>query len=522
MLAINRRALLRLSAASSAVALVPTVLAQTSETGVSQSATANPDFKPDYELELTATETSAKLFSGSLTQLWKYEAKVLQGDPRVLEWTHGSQFPVIRVRQGQSLRIYFHNKLPEESIIHWHGMHMPQKMDGHPMYAIAPGQTFVYEFTVNMRAGTYWFHPHPHHRTGAQVYRGLAGLLIIEDDESLQTGLPNGKHERVWVLQDRQFNRDNQLVYASMRMEMMMGFTGDRVLVNGLPDHVEQLGNTVYRIRLLNGSNSRFYKLAWNDARVMTVIGSDGGLLASPVDKPYVMLAPAERIDLWLDLSKDKPGQDLKLVSLAFTSGSMGTGMGMGGMGMGMRGMGGGMSASGVEMEVLTIQIEGGAQPSQDLPKTLSTINWPRIEEAVNANNPRTIRLQMGMGTVSLNDRTFEMHETTDDETVRAGTTEVWQFVNTSGHMGMSHPMHIHNAQFKVIERIQDPGQQSITSTMQDGLVDEGWKDVVIVMPGEQVKILIRFNNHIGIYLYHCHILEHEDLGMMRNYLVQA
>jgi FtsP/CotA-like multicopper oxidase with cupredoxin domain len=422
--------------------------------------------------------------------------------------------------------------LSEETIVHWHGLHIVQKMDGHPMYAIRPGQRYIYEFVVDNRAGTYWFHPHPHRRTGIQVYAGLAGLFIVDDDEQTGVGLPRGEFERAWVLQDRVFDASNQLVYAGNHMEMMMGFTGDRILVNGRPDHVERVAATAYRVRLLNGSNSRFYKLAWRDERPLTLIGADGGLLEQPVDKPYVMLAPAERVELWLDFSGDTPGTERVLRSLPFSGGMMGRrgmgrgmrgGGGMAGMGRGMRGgrnmMGTSGLANGEAFDILKVQVDRiGAKP-RELPSKLSSIPWPRIEDAANRNAPRTIQLQMGMGQVSLNGRTFEMEAVAPDEIVKLGTTEVWEFANVSGPM--SHPLHLHNLQFKVIERLQDSQLESVYNTMRAGLVDEGWKDVVIVMPGERVRILMRFTDHVGLYLYHCHILEHEDLGMMRNYQVE-
>jgi blue copper oxidase len=519
----NRRNILRLTAGGTAMSLLRPIaraMAQQHGDGTSQSPEPDAGFYPDVELELIATVKTAQLFAGSPTQQWKYDGRVLHGDAGSLTWLPGSQMPVIRVRNRQRVRILFRNDLPEESIIHWHGLHMPQKMDGHPMYAIAPGQRYVYEFTVDNRAGTYWFHPHPHLRTGIQVYRGLSGLFIVEDDQPTNTQLPSGDHELAWVIQDRQFNADNQLVYTTRHRDMMTGFTGDRIMVNGLPNHVEQLAATAYRVRILNGSNSRFYKLAWSDARPVTIIGTDGGLLASAVSKPYVMLAPAERIELWLDLSTEKPGTELILRSLSFSSGMM---MGMGGMGMGGMGMrGGSRLANGAGHDVLKLRINRTGEPARPLPAQLSTIDWPRLDDAINRDNPRRIRLQMGMGTVSLNDRSFEMYDVAEDEKVRAGTTELWEFVNTSGHMAMSHPMHIHNVQFRVIARQQDPSREPIYTTMRDGLVDEGWKDVVIVMPGETVRVLLKFNDHTGLYLYHCHILEHEDLGMMRNYLAEA
>jgi FtsP/CotA-like multicopper oxidase with cupredoxin domain len=237
------------------------------------------------------------------------------------------------------------------------------------------------------------------------------------------------------------------------------------------------------------------------------------------------MLAPAERLELWMDCSSDKEGTERILQSQTFSSGMMA----MGGMGMGRGMMGGGMGmhggsnlANGAAFDVLKVRVDRQGGSAMPLPAKLSTINWPDRAAAINADNPRSVRLQMGMGTVSLNDRTFEMLEAAADERVTPGTTEIWEFVNTSGHMAMSHPMHIHNVQFQVIERQQDTAQEAIYQTMREGLVDDGWKDVVIVMPGERVRVLLRYNDHTGLYLYHCHILEHEDLGMMRNYLAQA
>lgn len=490
------------------------------DSGGSLSPEPSPDFEPDIELELAAGEGSARILPGDATQLWQFTGRVLRGDPNAFTTLPDSYLPVIRVRNRQRVRIFFYNRLREPTIVHWHGLHIVQKMDGHPMYAIPPGERYVYEFVVDNRAGTYWFHPHPHERTGIQVYAGLAGLFIVEDEEENSAGLPSGEFDRAWVLQDRQFNDANQLVYAGNRMQFMMGFTGDRILVNGRANYMERVTATAYRVRVLNGSNARFYKLAWEDGRPLTVIGADGGLLERPVTKPYVMLAPAERVELWLDFSGDEPGAERRLVSLPFSGGGMMGGMGRG-MGRGMGGMmGGGSLANGDAFEVLRVRVERKGEPARPLPDRLSTIPWPRIEDAVNRNAPRTIRLQMGRGQVALNGRTFEMEAAALDEIVKLGTTEVWEFANVSGPM--SHPMHMHNLQFRVIERVQDSRLDPIYDSMRAGFVDEGFKDVVIVMPGERVRVLAHFADHTGLYLYHCHILEHEDLGMMRNYRVDA
>lgn len=523
----TRRDFLSLIAGGTALAAFGARSAHAQDTATSLSPEPNPTFNPDVELELTAGEGTAQLLPGKATRIWRFTGKVLKGDTNAFTTLPNSWIPVIRVRNHQRVRIYFRNQLPEESIVHWHGLHIVQKMDGHPMYAIPPGERYVYEFVVNNRPGTYWFHPHPDKRTGIQVYGGLAGLFIIDDDENEDAGLPRGQYELGWVLQDRRFDADNQLVYATNPMDVMMGFTGDRILVNGRLDYVEQAASTAYRIRMLNGSNSRFYKLAWSDERPLTVIGADGGLLERPVDKPYVMIAPGERVELWLDFSGEEPGAERVLRSLPFSGGTMGMmGMGMRGMGPGMRGgggmmgmRGGGGLANGAAFDVLKVRVNRDGPKAPGLPSKLSTIPWPRVEDAVNRNTPRTIRLQMGHGQWYLNGRTFDMRGVAPEETVQLGTTEVWEFANASP---MSHPMHLHNLQFKVIGRVRDPGYASVHDTMGAGLIDEGWKDVVIVMPGERVQVLMRFRDYVGLYLYHCHILEHEDMGMMRNYLVES
>lgn len=519
----TRRRFLGRIAGGVALAALGTPDARAQHGGSSLSRTASADFNPDVELEMTAAPDDIQLFPGEPTRVWRFTGNVLKGDPEAFSTLPDSIVPVMRFRTGQKVRIFFHNRLPQESIVHWHGLHIIQKMDGHPMYAIEPRERYVYEFTVNNRAGTYWFHPHPHRITGVQVYAGLAGFLIVEDEHERQLGLPSGEFERAWVLQDRLYDESNQLIYASHHMTMMMGFTGDRILINGRPDYVEQVAAAAYRVRVLNGSNSRFYKLAWSDARPLTVIGADGGLLERPIEKPYVMMAPGERVDLWLDFSGDEIGSERVLSSLPFDPGSMGM-MGRGrGRGRGMMGMITGIP-NGDPFDVLKVRIDREGPEPHPLPSTLSEVPWPNIDDAINRAAPRTVHLEMTMGMgrgmgVSLNGRVFEMTGVAPEETVQLGTTEIWEFVNDSP---MSHPMHLHNLQFKILDRQHDPRYAALHDTMREGLMDEGYKDVLIVMPGERVRILMRFEDYTGLYLYHCHILEHEDLGMMRNYLVEA
>ena len=470
------------------------------------------NFTPDVELALRAIQTEAAIHPGQPTRVWSYQGEVLKGDPAALQTLTNSYLgPIIRARRGRKFRIQFTNGLPERSIIHWHGLHVPPEMDGHPRYVIDPGQTYMYEFEVNDRAGTYWYHPHPHRRTGPQVYYGLAGFFLVSDDEEAALGLPTGEYDIPLVIQDRAFDANNQLIYQPNEMMGgmmggMAGFLGDRILVNGRPDYTLPVAAQTYRLRLLNGSNARIYKLAWRDGTPLTVIGTDGGLLEAPVGRDYVMLAPGERVDLWVDFSGRTVGTEMALWSLSFAGGMMG-GMRGGGMRGGFQPL-----PNGAAFPVLRVRVARAGQGFSTLPQRLSTIERYRLAGAVNANTPRAFRLSMQHMVWTINGRVFDMEGVANDEIVQLNALEAWEFANLSM---VPHPMHVHGLQFQVIER------QLAEESVRAGYVDDGWKDTVLVMPGERVKVLLKFQDYSGLYLYHCHNLEHEDMGMMRNYLVQ-
>ncbi len=354
------------------------------------------------------------------------------------------------------MRIHFTNELPESSIIHWHGLHVPVTADGHPRLAIDPGETYIYDFTVANRAGTYWYHPHPHGRTATQVYAGLAGLLLIHDDEELNAGLPAGEYDVPIVIQDRKFNGDNQLFYdIGMMMDQMIGFLGNQVLINGRPDFVLPVKTHPYRLRLLNGSNSRIYKLAWQDGSPLTVLGTDGGLLAQPVQRDYVTLAPAQRVELWVDFSNNTVGESRQLINLPFDAF-------------------GGEAA----YPLFNAQVEEAVSHSFVLPTQLSVINGYAAADAVNQKRPRAFTMALRHGTGwTLNGRTFEMKAVAKDEIVRLGDLEVWEFENVAGNgmgmmggMNLPHPMHIHGLQFQVLEREISAAGRGAWQTLQHGL----------------------------------------------------
>jgi FtsP/CotA-like multicopper oxidase with cupredoxin domain len=368
-------------------------------------------------------------------------------------------------------------------------------MDGHPADLIAPGQAREIAFPVVDRPGTYWYHPHPDGRTARQVYGGMAGFFIVEDGRDSALGLPAGQFDVPLVIQDRRTSADRSLPYAPGPMDVMAGVLGDSVLVNGRPEAVLAVAATVYRLRLLNGSNARVYRLAFADGRPLQVIGSDGGLFERPVSAVAVDLGPGERVELLVDLTRDSVGTSLLLRSMAF---SVPGGM-MGGM---MPGMGGGGLAQGAPLDVLRLRVERSG-PAGRVPETLVPVE--RLDPA-RAEGTQLFVLAMGMppvaGAFTINGRSFDARRV--DVRARRGRLELWEIRNASSE---PHPFHVHGTSFQVVSRTSGPlGPQ-----------DLGWKDTVLTWPGESVTLAIRFEQYAGLYVLHCHNLEHEDAGMMLN-----
>jgi FtsP/CotA-like multicopper oxidase with cupredoxin domain len=476
-------------------------------------------FVPDAEISLTATDTMLQIFSGTQTRVYHYEGQLLSGSGVTVQSVPGSYLgPILRVKSGTKLRIHFTNNLIEDSIVHPHGLRVPEDCDGQPMQAIGPGETKIYEFQVIDRAGPYWFHPHPMGRTAEQVVMGLAGLFHVWDaDEELAIpGASTGANDVPVIIQDRNFDGNNQFLYNP---NMMWGYLGNRILVNGKPDTVFSLEPRSYRLRLLNGSNARTYKLAWSNNMALKVIGTDGGLLPAPVSKSYVMLMPGERVDLWADFSS-LAGRQVNLKSLSFDCGSCMGGGGMGGGGMGGGGMGGGMGsglANGAAFNILTVNVGRKATARPVLGPLPSLSVRYDAGNVPNFGTPRPFTLAMGhMMTWTINGRVYEETAIADDEMFYRDETIAWEWFNNSP---IPHPMHIHNVMFQILQRTP-PASLTSYNTVNQGFLDTGWKDTVIVWPGERVKIAMNFGPHTGMYMYHCHILEHEDMTMMRNLMI--
>ena len=490
---------------------------------------------PVAHLLLTARESKLQVLpNGQPTRVYRYQSEVLEGDATVVQQglETGWLGPVLRVKKGDRIKVTFKNELSQPTIIHWHGLSVPDVMDGHPHLAIEPGGVYEYDFTVINRAGTYWFHPHPHGLTGPQVYYGLAGLFIVSDEEEQALALPSGEFDVPLVLQDRLFDDQGQLMYMTDSMaDGMNGFVGDTIFVNGqLASQPVTMKAGVYRLRLLNGSNSRIYKLAFSDGRPLVVIGSDGGLLEKPVTREYITLAPAERAELWLDLSADSQGDPLKLVSLPFEfpyEPMMASMHGLPAL------------PQGAAFDVLNIAFGAEAETAgMVLPSAPVPLAGYVLADAVNAAEPRDFTIAMSGMIHTINGKVFEMEEVADFEKVKLGDLEVWQFINEdagaeggdngmgmmmgSGMGGaMPHPMHLHGVQFQVVDRQVPLEARAFYDQLAGGFLDEGWKDTFLLMPGERAKVLVKFKDFKGMYLYHCHNLEHEDAGFMRNFRIE-
>lgn len=478
---------------------------------------ASPPFDPDVDLTLTAAPGEAQILAGAKTNVWRFTGTVNKGPATSLQVIPGSYLgPVIRLRRGQKVRIRFRNSLPEPSIVHWHGLDVPEAADGHPRLAVGPGAEYVYEFEVINRAGTYWYHPHPHGKVGSQVYQGLAGMLVVADDDEAGLALPSGAEDLAWVLQDRNFDARNQLAYLSGgMMDQMHGLLGSRMLVNGADRATVSLATRAYRIRLLNGSSSRVYKLAWDDGTPMTVIGVDGGLLERPLAQKFLTLAPSQRAEVILDLSRHTVGRTVQLRSAPYPADEVS--IAEGGM---MGGMGGGAPPNGASLLMMTVHVARKEISTFRLPARLSTFGPAWNEQA--ALPVRRITIDFQAGQWLLGGRSFEMLDVAPQEIVSAGSSHIWEVANVGGMMGMqmAHPIHVHGTQFRVVSRSRSLEAVTPAQSVCEGLVDAGWHDTVLVLPHDTVRLQMRFTKYPGLFLYHCHILEHEDMGLMRNFRV--
>ena len=449
--------------------------------------------------------------------------------------------PTLRLRRDDEVTLAVNNQLDESTTLHWHGLHVPAAADGGPHQVVEPGASWNANFHVNQEAGTFWYHSHLLGKTGEQVYKGLAGMLLIEDENSNSLEIPNeyGVDDIPLIIQDRNFNADGSFRYMNTPMESMLGVFGNTVMVNGTINPRFELGTdkirshpNKIRFRLLNGSNARTYNLTFSDGREMHQLACDGGFLESPVSMRQIELAPGERCEIVVDFSDGAP-VDLISIPMAADSPFRTTGM-----------MGNMHTMNQVRLQILSIQPQANRENSPAIPSRLTTL--PEIDPG-SADRIRQFTLSMGMGMGMMMGRgrggdrggdrggggrgggpgnrgrmgggMGSMHRingeamdmATINERVPVGSTEIWEIENNSM---MMHPFHIHHGQFRIV----DSNNRAWPAH------EQAYKDTVKVGPGQRVRVLMKFEDYADPelpYMYHCHILEHEDAGMMGQFVVE-
>lgn len=439
-----------------------------------------PELEPTVDedgrkrFDLTMREGTSEFWPGRTTTTWGVNGAYLG--------------PTLRLEDGDDVAMDVTNALPETSTLHWHGMRVPAAMDGGPHQPIEPGQVWSAEWTVDQPAASLWYHPHMHEVTAEHVYRGVAGMIIVEDDDVTE-GLPTdyGVDDIPLVVQDRAFDSNDELdlnATGPMWLQATYGLMGDQILVNGTHDPYFDVSTEQVRLRVLNGSNTRSMNFGFDDDRAFQLVGTDTGLLRGPVELDRIRLSPGERAEIVVEFA---PGDDVVLRSSAPK-----------GAGSPVEDR---LSGSEDEFDIVRLTAAGELTENEGVPTELATT--PEITVPEDA----TERVFTLGGTEHINGVSMEMSRI--DEVVPAGATEIWTIENPS----VVHNFHIHDVAFRVldIDGAEPPPEL------------RGRKDTVYVAPNSTVRLAVSFGDHVDSkapYMYHCHLLAHEDLGMMGQFVV--
>lgn len=415
-----------------------------------------------------------------LFQLEAHEGRssfVPQGETPTLGYNGDYLGPTLVAHRGERVRVDVRNGLDESTTVHWHGMHLPAAMDGGPHSPIAAGATWSPEWTVDQPAASLWYHPHLHGRTREQVDAGLAGMFLVTDDEEEALLLPRdyGVDDVPVIVQDRSFSADG--AFGGSLMMQFDGILGDTILVNGTIAPYFEVSTETVRLRLLNGSSARMYDFGFADGREFALIGTDGGLLEAPVTTTSVPLSPGERAEVVVTLA---PGERAVLRSEAPDPA---------------------LHAGGASFDVLELRAAASLSPSPDLPATLATLPVPSEADAA-AHRTFT------MSGHNINDRQMDLARA--DFVATVDTSEVWTVRNDNP---LPHSFHVHDTQFRVLS-VDEEDPPALLS---------GWKDTIALEWDREYRLLVRFDDYADAttpYMYHCHLLWHEDQGMMGQFLV--
>jgi spore coat protein A len=556
MVRLNRRDFLRQFGAS-----IPALALQT--TGVAQQAQDGNLNRRNYRiatnlqpfkdpLPILKTLPAQDRHKGELRyhiRMVEFQKQIHSDLPPTRLWGYDGQYPgpIIEAIRGTPITVRWENRLPTNHLFkvdphihgamppvpevrtvpHLHGARLRSRDDGLPENWFTPGTARTYSYGNEQAAATLWYHDHAIGITRLNVYAGLSGFFLLRDPDELAMHLPSGPYEIPIILQDRTLAEDGQLTYAPAfddEVELPEGvwgseFFGELPVINGAVSPYLEVEARPYRLRALNGANSRFFNLSFNLAERPTdipsllsfhAIGSDGGFLPRPVKLQSLLLAPAERADLIVDFS----GLENRTVTLSNNAAAPYPNW---------------ASTAPVRKPIYELmQFRVNRALSGARKQFLMTAPTPFVP----LNEAASIRTRdfiltdkmdakgrsLGM---KINSKGYRDPVT---ETVTLGTTEKWRFINTTED---AHPMHLHLVQFQVLHR-----QGFNPISLQKGFLElvgivrppagneAGWKDTAVVDPGEVLTILVRFDGYTGKYVFHCHMLEHEDNDMMRPYVV--
>lgn len=460
----------------------------------SQTLLSVPDTLAGPSIQLTMHSDSVSFFPGNWTHTYAYNQYAYLG-------------PTLIFQQGQQMDITVTNLINDTTTVHWHGIHLPAKWDGGPHTEILVGQTWHPQFTVMDHAATYWYHPHKHMKTALQAIKGAAGFIIVRDPEEAALNLPRsyGVDDFPIVVQSQQYNNLNQALPLGMQDSTLL-VNGS--LANNGHEVYAQFPAQVVRLRLLNGSGERAFNFGFSGNQYFSQIGTDGGLLNQTFDTNRVRLAPGERAEILLNLT-GKEGQTLYLMSYASEL-PMGV---QGGPTMPMPPGSPPMDSplNGINFNIMRIEVQ--AQTNQAVTTIPLQLSQNQPLNPSSSQVTRELRftadsLMVMDGPFYFNDSSFHMDRI--DFVIPVGQTEVWKLVNETM---VGHPFHIHDVQFNIFDR-----NGTLPSPQ-----ERGRKDVAFLATGDSLLFVTRFEDFsdtIIPYMFHCHILMHEDAGMMGQFLV--
>ena len=389
--------------------------------------------------------------------------------------------PTLVAERGETVRVNVRNNLPEPTSVHWHGMHLPAKMDGGPHQEIPESSTWSPTWTIDQPAATLWYHPHLHGSTEDHVTRGLAGMFVLRDAVEGALPLPReyGVDDIPLVVQDVRLGDDGEL---QTNVRGFSGLLGDQIAVNGTVGAYLPVATEKVRLRLLNASPARVYRFGMSDDRTLAVIATDGGLLTAPHTTASVQLSPGERAEVVVSMV---PGESVVLRSFPPD--------------LGLAGGAGASNGGSDTFDVLELRASTTLRPSEAIPAVLAPIE--RL-------GPATVERDFVFNGTTINSESMDMGRV--DEVVTLGSTEEWVVRNGQSQ---PHTFHVHDVQFQVrsVDRVP-PGPELA-----------GWKDTIYLRPEVEYRLVMEFTDYSDPdvpYMYHCHLLWHEDRGMMGQFVV--